>query len=137
LCFNVSEYCLIIFNCHGIHVQTPSQNLSILFCHIESIISNITCDVRTFKRYSVSDRKSTRLNSSHVSISYAVFCLKKKKHIIYAELSMKAISRGIYLFVQKTISLAVVVRTSLIAAPEANWMTLVGGFNLRVPPHAR
>src|SRR5438477_6581407 len=27
-----------------------------------------------------SDRKSTRLNSSHMSISYAVFCLKKKKH---------------------------------------------------------
>src|SRR5437868_14779749 len=27
----------------------------------------------------VQDRKSTRLNSSHVSISYAVFCLKKKK----------------------------------------------------------
>src|SRR5438067_10784042 len=26
----------------------------------------------------ISDRKSTRLNSSHVSISYAVFCLKKK-----------------------------------------------------------
>src|SRR5699024_11863908 len=26
------------------------------------------------------DRKSTRLNSSHVSISYAVFCLKKKKY---------------------------------------------------------
>src|SRR5699024_12339713 len=26
------------------------------------------------------DRKSTRLNSSHVSISYAVFCLKKKNH---------------------------------------------------------
>src|SRR5690554_7730379 len=28
------------------------------------------------------DRKSTRLNSSHVRISYAVFCLKKKKHIV-------------------------------------------------------
>src|SRR5690349_24205428 len=27
------------------------------------------------------DRKSTRLNSSHVEISYAVFCLKKKKKI--------------------------------------------------------
>src|SRR3712207_8966867 len=26
------------------------------------------------------DRKSTRLNSSHANISYAVFCLKKKKH---------------------------------------------------------
>src|SRR3989442_2826797 len=28
------------------------------------------------------DRKSTRLNSSHVRISYAVFCLKKKKSVI-------------------------------------------------------
>src|SRR5438445_981737 len=28
------------------------------------------------------DRKSTRLNSSHANISYAVFCLKKKKHMI-------------------------------------------------------
>src|ERR1039458_10608739 len=27
-----------------------------------------------------SDRKSTRLNSSHLGISYAVFCLKKNKH---------------------------------------------------------
>src|SRR2546427_9012065 len=27
------------------------------------------------------DRKSTRLNSSHSQISYAVFCLKKKKHV--------------------------------------------------------
>src|SRR6266513_5422373 len=30
------------------------------------------------------DRKSTRLNSSHVSISYAVFCLKKKNRILSA-----------------------------------------------------
>src|SRR3712207_7427478 len=29
------------------------------------------------------DRKSTRLNSSHANISYAVFCLKKKKFSIY------------------------------------------------------
>src|SRR5258708_31828615 len=32
-------------------------------------------------RTSVIDRKSTRLNSSHQIISYAVFCLKKKKNI--------------------------------------------------------
>src|SRR3712207_7644945 len=32
--------------------------------------------------YIYRDRKSTRLNSSHANISYAVFCLKKK-HIIY------------------------------------------------------
>src|SRR2546430_9057176 len=31
-----------------------------------------------FRRYDVKDRKSTRLNSSHSQISYAVFCLKKK-----------------------------------------------------------
>src|SRR5690348_18225658 len=32
---------------------------------------------------SIPDRKSTRLNSSHPSTSYAVFCLKKKKTISY------------------------------------------------------
>src|SRR3712207_7966802 len=31
-------------------------------------------------QFSDKDRKSTRLNSSHANISYAVFCLKKKKH---------------------------------------------------------
>src|SRR5207253_10560107 len=33
------------------------------------------------RREEAADRKSTRLNSSHVAISYAVFCLKKKKKI--------------------------------------------------------
>src|SRR3989442_10838024 len=33
----------------------------------------------SFREWSPRDRKSTRLNSSHVRISYAVFCLKKKK----------------------------------------------------------
>src|SRR5688572_32557494 len=33
-----------------------------------------------FKGCSTGDRKSTRLNSSHSQISYAVFCLKKKKN---------------------------------------------------------
>src|SRR3712207_7472982 len=31
----------------------------------------------------IRDRKSTRLNSSHANISYAVFCLKKKKKLYY------------------------------------------------------
>src|SRR3712207_6956615 len=31
-----------------------------------------------------SDRKSTRLNSSHANISYAVFCLKKKTYLIHS-----------------------------------------------------
>src|SRR3989454_8370704 len=33
-----------------------------------------------FPPYCLTDRKSTRLNSSHLVISYAVFCLKKKKN---------------------------------------------------------
>src|SRR5215471_21170746 len=41
------------------------------------------------------DRKSTRLNSSHVEISYAVFCLKKKKTIpISRMIPMNAISES-------------------------------------------
>src|SRR2546430_11842686 len=41
----------------------------------------------------VPDRKSTRLNSSHSQISYAVFCLKKKTHrdIIYTFLTKKSV----------------------------------------------
>src|SRR5256885_10572744 len=34
-----------------------------------------------FQALAASDRKSTRLNSSHLVISYAVFCLKKKKQL--------------------------------------------------------
>src|SRR5256885_4319954 len=40
--------------------------------------------VNRFTEYSAEDRKSTRLNSSHLVISYAVFCLKKKKNIRYS-----------------------------------------------------
>src|SRR3712207_8282539 len=37
------------------------------------------------------DRKSTRLNSSHANISYAVFCLKKKKTKVHTKTEMKAV----------------------------------------------
>src|SRR3712207_8058610 len=40
------------------------------FAHIEGLLKE------SFER--ITDRKSTRLNSSHANISYAVFCLKKK-----------------------------------------------------------
>src|SRR5699024_12540539 len=43
---------------------------------VTEIIKEADYNRATFYRQ---DRKSTRLNSSHVSISYAVFCLKKKK----------------------------------------------------------
>src|SRR3712207_8193860 len=52
-----------------------------LFCHCTLRLISIQPE-RTFERLRYSfggeDRKSTRLNSSHANISYAVFCLKKK-----------------------------------------------------------
>src|SRR5256886_13573346 len=53
--------------------------------------------------HTVQDRKSTRLNSSHSQISYAVFCLKKKKkkHVstpppTFAQHSMQRLSNTVY-----------------------------------------
>src|SRR5699024_1060642 len=45
-------------------------NICTFYCVLKIVILRIKLII---------DRKSTRLNSSHVSISYAVFCLKKKK----------------------------------------------------------
>src|SRR5690242_20811684 len=45
----------------------------------DGAISNEAQGLRVAKDMGFPDRKSTRLNSSHMSISYAVFCLKKKK----------------------------------------------------------
>src|SRR3989442_9374991 len=44
------------------------------------------CELATLHSLVRGDRKSTRLNSSHVRISYAVFCLKKKKKSSYGNI---------------------------------------------------
>src|SRR5688572_31755123 len=46
---------------------------------LEAMAKDLGLDVAKFKKALDEDRKSTRLNSSHSQISYAVFCLKKKK----------------------------------------------------------
>src|SRR3712207_7076229 len=55
---------------------------------IKSVISTVVDGIKN-KVSSVfnADRKSTRLNSSHANISYAVFCLKKKKKYTSSQLS--------------------------------------------------
>src|SRR5207249_7724930 len=58
-------------------VSPPRKRLGMKRMRTETAKSPIA-NHRT--RSSSIDRKSTRLNSSHVSISYAVFCLKKKKN---------------------------------------------------------
>ena len=68
----------------------PKEEKEIVIHKFE--ISNSTEEVKTYgyltikSKYNakiklIKDRKSTRLNSSHASISYAVFCLKKKSRL--------------------------------------------------------
>src|SRR5207249_6503917 len=73
----------------------PPDGLNQLVPSVRSKRSIATPEVRTGSasrsRIAVMkrDRKSTRLNSSHVSISYAVFCLKKKKKEEHQDKSVK------------------------------------------------
>src|SRR5690242_20761307 len=50
----------------------------LLFMAVTALVTGTS--LRTRRRVDPQDRKSTRLNSSHMSISYAVFCLKKKNN---------------------------------------------------------
>src|SRR2546429_6262563 len=64
------------FMCIG---ATPPFDHPHVFCDMGDDNEFICSYCSTLYRYNPSDRKSTRLNSSHGYISYAVFCLKKKK----------------------------------------------------------
>src|SRR2546430_5058722 len=70
------DKCTRIFQHRGVRVtHFPSTIISMSRC-VQAV------DLRrndTRSRSTQQDRKSTRLNSSHSQISYAVFCLKKKK----------------------------------------------------------
>src|SRR5947209_20484910 len=48
-------------------------------CLLETFLFRDTAQIEISTSSLLIDRKSTRLNSSHANISYAVFCLKKKK----------------------------------------------------------
>src|SRR2546430_2060995 len=48
--------------------------------------------------YQCGDRKSTRLNSSHSQISYAVFCLKKKKMLMKSQMTLAILSTRILIY---------------------------------------
>src|SRR3712207_7667909 len=55
-----------------------SDRLAKLAANVERVIAGGVRPEQELKRLPQRDRKSTRLNSSHANISYAVFCLKKK-----------------------------------------------------------
>src|SRR6266702_2421147 len=63
----------------------------------------VACAAARFPAVTAEDRKSTRLNSSHVAISYAVFCLKKKKKKIIQHLIEKKKKKKKYKHNKQTI----------------------------------
>src|SRR3712207_8062884 len=68
---------------HAAQVRVAHQRLAPGRPGATVSISSAKRGARTSERTLISeDRKSTRLNSSHANISYAVFCLKKKKNKI-------------------------------------------------------
>src|SRR5262245_63205897 len=62
-----------------LHLPKPPLLPSQINLSINVLAKPRTCCSAASFESNVSDRKSTRLNSSHLGISYAVFCLKKKK----------------------------------------------------------
>src|SRR5690554_7581752 len=65
-------------NASGFKVSTPSSQLSVWGNLLAFNSSSGGAQFVGLPELIIGDRKSTRLNSSHVRISYAVFCLKKK-----------------------------------------------------------
>src|SRR2546426_8397049 len=65
---------------HAPHSPAPQPNFVPVSCSVSRRTQSRGVSGETFAfRSPPLDRKSTRLNSSHLVISYAVFCLKKKK----------------------------------------------------------
>src|SRR5436189_3086900 len=67
----------------GLH-RSPYKGFSVEFAEYRQYLPGddlSTLDWKVYARIDRRDRKSTRLNSSHRCISYAVFCLKKKKKV--------------------------------------------------------
>src|SRR6266851_5927177 len=59
--------------------ECVNKHLFSRLCNLQVVLPRTMNCVGKIAGAAKSDRKSTRLNSSHITISYAVFCLKKKK----------------------------------------------------------
>src|SRR3712207_7351951 len=78
--FRSTEFTPVLRRCMNRHAQDYSR-LSATPDQFDEFCEAIGLMQQTQPNYSandLADRKSTRLNSSHANISYAVFCLKKK-----------------------------------------------------------
>src|SRR5690606_41922739 len=62
-----------------VRVPNPHHRAGTVQPVLDPVLLQLRRDLADHRERHPRDRKSTRLNSSHVKISYAVFCLKKKK----------------------------------------------------------
>src|SRR5437588_2424054 len=95
LCFNISQRDPVVLALFKRHLQCGTMRQrhdGVWYYEVNNLIPIVENVIPFFERFgflsakkkrdfSKLDRKSTRLNSSHTVISYAVFCLKKKKKI--------------------------------------------------------
>src|SRR5256885_12527074 len=65
---------------HGLSLQSGGARSQSTVPDSRSALHELSLERAGARELGTPDRKSTRLNSSHLVISYAVFCLKKKKH---------------------------------------------------------
>src|SRR5689334_3197573 len=85
---------VLTFDFHNIryltstHIGTWAMDKMIRFALLPRGGDPVLWDFGSGRRRAAADRKSTRLNSSHSSISYAVFCLKKKTNEIRSPLRL-------------------------------------------------
>src|SRR5256886_8762198 len=70
------------------HFNCLSRDQSLHFFRLQHLAQRIVKRTKIWR-----DRKSTRLNSSHSQISYAVFCLKKKKKYNYKRRNLESKNR--------------------------------------------
>src|SRR3989442_7500605 len=76
---------------HPVHGSVgPDRDVALISTELKAFVANVAGRNATVQNTLAAvllpdelDRKSTRLNSSHVRISYAVFCLKTKKNYVY------------------------------------------------------
>src|SRR5690349_25142054 len=89
-CFQCSNHTVLCFLPFFLMTRRPPRSTLFPYTTLfRSVLRSVRRTASRARRDDVpasspcrTDRKSTRLNSSHVEISYAVFCLKKKKIII-------------------------------------------------------
>src|SRR5205814_4346456 len=75
------DFLSVGFPCEAVRPVLPAPRKNVRLARLRIEDYDVVCATVRFEKCdvcSVGDRKSTRLNSSHLGISYAVFCLKKK-----------------------------------------------------------